>query len=487
MEPGVRVLVIEDDDVHREAVHRLVGEEYRCFDAETGRRALELLRAERFDCVLLDYRLPDYTGLKLLPSIVERQTPVVMLTAAGSQETAVEAMKMGCQDYLVKENLTKEVLSRAISNAIEKVALQRRLASTERRLERALTGANVGIWDWDLSRDDLYQSPQLSAQLGYSADEAAVAPADWRDALHPEDRDGALASVHDHLEGRSAEYAAIFRLRHKDGGYRSILSQGRADRDEEGHASRMIGVHVDITQRKVHEEQLERSYLELQQFAYAASHDLQEPLRSIAGFAELLERDLAGRVDEGSAANLRCMVDAAQRLKRLIDDLRAYVDIDSTTRPLGMTDVGEVVAEATRSLDGAFLEAGAEIVCDPLPAVMADRAQLLQLFRHLIRNAVQNRSEREPPRVRIGACRGASEWRFSVADNGVGIAPEHQRHIFEVFKRLHHRTEHAGNGIGLAICRRVAHRHGGRIWVESTRGAGSTFYFTIPAEPGAGR
>ena len=483
---AMRVLVIEDDDVHREAVHRLVGDEYQCVDAETGGRALEMLRAQRFDCVLLDYRLPDYTGLKLLPSIVERQTPVVMLTAAGSQETAVQAMKMGCQDYLVKESLTKEVLSRAIGNAIEKKALQRRLASTERRLERALTGANVGIWDWDVRSDELYQSPQLSAQLGY-APEAAGAFGDWRGALHPEDHEAALASVRDHLEGKSAEYAAIFRLLHKDGVYRWILSQGRADRDADGCPSHMIGVHVDITQRKLHEDQLERSYLELQQFAYAASHDLQEPLRSIAGFAELLERDLAGHLDEPGATNLRCMVEAARRLKNLIDDLRAYLDVGAATRELRITDLGEVVAEVVHSLDGAVRDAGAQLVCEPLPVVRADRAQLVQLFRHLLANAVLYRRESEPLRVRIAARRGASDWEFSIADNGIGIPFEHQAHVFEVFKRLHHRTEHAGNGIGLAVCRRVVHRHGGRIWVESVPGSGSTFYFTIPAEPGAGR
>lgn len=475
-----RVLVVEDDDVHREAVHRLLRGACECIDAETGRRALEQLANDRFDCVLLDYRLPDASGLKLLPEIVATDTAVIMLTAAGSQQTAVEAMKLGCQDYLVKESLTSDLLSRALENAIKTVELRRQLALTEQRLERALTHAGVGIWDWDLRDDALYLSPHLLKQLGYEPEAAWSELADWQSALHPDDRAAALERMREHIDGHTGEYSSTFRLRHRDGSYRWFLAQGKVDRDAQGRPLRMIGVHIDVTQRKAQEELLERSYLELQQFAYAASHDLQEPLRAIAGFAELLQQALPENAGDEARAHLTEMTSAARRLRTLLDDLRDYTGVDADLQPLGPTDLNDVVAEVLAILAEPVARMQAEVVSEPLPVVSVNRSQIIQLFRNLIVNALQFRAA-EAPVVRIRAERRGSEWEIAVSDNGVGIDPRYHEKIFGVFTRLHHRTAHPGNGIGLAICRRVVQRHGGRLWVESQPGAGSTFRFTLPA------
>ncbi|MDD5557186.1 MAG: CHASE4 domain-containing protein [bacterium] len=232
-------------------------------------------------------------------------------------------------------------------------------------------------------------------------------------------------------------------------------------------------------------ENLKRSNEDLEQFAYLASHDLQEPLRMVASYLRLLERRYAERLDGAAAEFIDFAVDGATRMKTLIDDILEYSRVGTSERPFEPTPVGEALDEALGNLQVALRESGASVTRDRLPTVRADRKQLVQLLQNLIANAIRFRGE-DPPAVHVSASRKGREWVVSVADNGIGIDPKYAERIFAVFQRLHGRGEYPGTGIGLALCRKIVERHGGRIWVESEPGRGATFRFTLPAGTGAG-
>jgi light-regulated signal transduction histidine kinase (bacteriophytochrome) len=247
-------------------------------------------------------------------------------------------------------------------------------------------------------------------------------------------------------------------------------------------------VNLDITERKETElrlvrysDQLKSSNEELQRFAYVASHDLQEPLRSIISFTQLLERRYRGKLDEDADEFIGFIVEGGNRMQRLIEDLLQLSRVETKAKPLSPTDAAEVVADALRLMETPIREAEATVTVEPLPTVMADAAQLAQVFTNLVGNALKYRRPDVPPEVRISAEREGRFWRFFVEDNGIGIEAEYFDRIFVIFQRLHTRDEYEGTGIGLAVVRKIVERHGGRIGVESTPGEGSTFTFTLPA------
>jgi light-regulated signal transduction histidine kinase (bacteriophytochrome) len=223
---------------------------------------------------------------------------------------------------------------------------------------------------------------------------------------------------------------------------------------------------------------LERSNLELLRFAYVASHDLQSPLRSISGFVQLLQKDYAERLDQKADHWIGRIVENTRRMQNLIQDLLAYSRVDAEAGRFEPTDFREVFDHAVAALERTLADAGAEVTCGELPTVLGERSQLVRLLQNLIDNGIKYHGERTP-RVHVAAVKNGGEWVFSVQDNGIGIAPKHKERIFDIFHRLHTQQAYAGTGIGLAVCRRVVHRHGGELWVESKPGEGSVFYFTI--------
>jgi PAS domain S-box-containing protein len=228
---------------------------------------------------------------------------------------------------------------------------------------------------------------------------------------------------------------------------------------------------------------LERSNIELKQFAYIASHDLQAPLRSISGFVQLLKQDYGGKLDPQADEWIRRATDSAQYMQTLIQDLLSYSQVDSRARPFSETDCNRAFDEAVGLLEGSIRDAGASVTREELPAIMGDRSQLVQLFVNLLSNGIKYHGD-EAPRVHASSEAAGPEWIFSIRDNGIGIAPKHHERIFDIFQRLHTRRAYPGTGIGLAVCRRVVEHHGGIIGVESIPGQGAVFRFTIPIQKG---
>ena len=224
---------------------------------------------------------------------------------------------------------------------------------------------------------------------------------------------------------------------------------------------------------------LEQSNIELQQFAYIASHDLQAPLRGIAGFAQFLQQDYQGKLDGFADEYIGQIVEGAQRMQRLISDLLAYSRVESRARAFTPTDLATVFDDAVTLLRAEIEYDGGEVTRDELPTVVGDPAQLSQLLQNLLGNAVKYHGIGSP-RVHVSAARNGSAWTIAVRDNGIGMEAKHFERIFEIFRRLHTQEQYPGTGIGLAVCRRIVLRHGGRIWVESQVGKGSTFFFTVP-------
>jgi light-regulated signal transduction histidine kinase (bacteriophytochrome) len=225
--------------------------------------------------------------------------------------------------------------------------------------------------------------------------------------------------------------------------------------------------------------ELARSNADLQQFAYVASHDLKEPLRMVASYTQLLARRYKGKLDSDADEFIRYAVDGANRMQWLINDLLAYSRVTVQDKVSEEVDCNSVLEEVLSDLRVAVEESRAVVTRAPLPTVMADRIQLGQLFQNLIGNAIKFHGK-EPPQVHVSAERRPTEWLFSVRDNGVGLDPEYAERIFVIFQRLHNREEYPGTGIGLAICKKIVERHGGRIWVVSQTDQGATFHFTLP-------
>jgi PAS domain S-box-containing protein len=256
-------------------------------------------------------------------------------------------------------------------------------------------------------------------------------------------------------------------------------------RDQDGQVTAVMGVSRDITERKLAEEQLrafsqdlERSNKELEQFAYVASHDLQEPLRVVTGYLQLIERRYKDRIDADANDFIHFAVDGVARMQQLISDLLDYCRVGTQGKSFAPTNLEAVLDKALVNLQAVIGDSGAVVTRDPLPTVEADQLQWIRLLQNLIGNGIKFRGERRPE-IHVSAREEAGHWVFSVRDNGIGIEPQYWEKVFVIFQRLHTRQKYSGTGIGLAICKRIVQRHGGRIWLESQPGQGTTFYWTI--------
>jgi signal transduction histidine kinase len=356
----LRVLVVEDDPADVELVVRALrsgGFEPESDTAQTAQEFSERIHKNSYDVVLADYNLPSWNGMETV-EVLRREgadVPVVLVSGSLGEHKAVECIKQGAADYVLKDHLAR--LSESVRRALR-----------ERKL-----------------------------------------------------------------------------------------------REEHRHSL----------------EELARSNRDLEQFAYVASHDLQEPLRMVATYTQLLAERYQGKLDENADKYIHYALEGALRMQTLVQDLLAFSRVGRHGTEFAVTECNPVVETALKNLHNAIEESKAQITCETLPAVMADRSQLVQVFQNLIGNALKFRGASAPV-IRVSAEKKRREWIFSVSDNGIGIAPEHAEIIFVIFKRLHTRAEYPGSGIGLAICQKIVERHGGRIWVESEPGKGSSFKFALP-------
>ncbi|MEO8657988.1 MAG: ATP-binding protein [Bryobacteraceae bacterium] len=301
----------------------------------------------------------------------------------------------------------------------------------------------------------------------------------WQSVHHPQRLPNVMEKWIESI--RTGEpFNMVFPLKGADGTFRPFLTRVNPVRDQKGEIVRWFGTNTDITEQREIQEQLQRANQDLEQFAYSASHDLQEPLRSVKIYSELLSERFRPQLEGQGLEFLDYVRNGATRMEMLIRDLLTYTQVATQDRPDESADANVAMKAALANLAGTISESGARISCDPLPALPVHDTHLQQLFQNLIGNAVKYRRPGVPPVVHISAQRQNASWCFDISDNGIGVEEEYRERIFGLFKRLHTGDEYSGTGIGLAICQRIVERYGGRIWVDSAPGKGSTFRFTLP-------
>jgi signal transduction histidine kinase len=479
-----RVLLVEDNADMREYLARLLGKRYRVVPAGSGEEALQVAMADPPDLVLSDVMMPGMGGFGLLAELRKhartRTVPVILLSARAGEESRVEGLDAGADDYLIKPFTAKELLARVGAH----LAMRKRREEGDRAIRESQTTLQsfydsspflMGVCEID--GEEIVAIHVNQAAENFMGAEAGTARVErkWLEHFRRSQKEGAaIRFEHEHAGDAAVCWlnAAV-----------NYLGSGPSGRP------RFSFVAEDVTEKRRAEELLRRSNQELrranedlEQFAYSASHDLQEPLRQVAVYSQLLERKFESVLDPKAREYLDWCVEGAHRMEMLIRDLLAYSQAGKTaldsSQPVDVDGVLETVRE---NLATAIEESGAVLEIAPLPKLYIHPTPLTHVFQNLISNAIKYRGE-QSPRISIGASADGSWWRFEVKDNGIGIPPEFCGQIFGLFKRLHNREAYPGTGIGLAICQRVVERYGGRIWVESTSGQGATFFFTMPKE-----
>jgi PAS domain S-box-containing protein len=490
----MRVLIVEDNAV--QAHFARAGLEKRGLEvicATTYEEAANKLLEADVNAILLDLSLPDCNGLETLFKIrsIAADIPIVILTGLDDQDIALDAVKNGAHDYLIKGQAREDSVFRCLRYAIERHKAENALRQSERRLRIILensydafisTDSNWRITEWNRLAEKTFGWARHEV-LGQGL--ALIVPQHLRRQYSREIADH-FGGSQDRVARINTEVVAI----DKEG--REFPIEIGIFRIREEVDYNYCAFVRDITERKHVEQELERrvqlrtteltrSNEELKQFAKIASHDLQEPLRAIQGFASLLAESARGRLDKDCDDFIDYILDGTERMQELIQSVLLHSSVTSEETGEVTTDCNSVVEEVLVNLSAAITESGAQLQVDNLPVVAVERWQLIQLFQNLISNAIKYRSPETEPQIFISAEISASEWLFSVRDNGIGIKSDYLDKIFDMFARLHAKEEYSGTGMGLAICKKIVTLHGGKIWVESKEGEGSIFLFTLPA------
>jgi PAS domain S-box-containing protein len=353
------------------------------------------------------------------------------------------------------------------------------LRESQSRLAMATRAGNLGLFDWDLASGSVHWTEEQEKLFGIAPGTFEGTQEAWMRRVHPEDVKEVMTAFKACAAGHQERMEFAYRALLPDASTRWLEGSARLLYGHDGQPVRLVGVCVDVTERRLSEQALRRNNEELKQFAYAASHDLQEPLRTVISYTQLLTRNARGKLAPEEKRFMQFIVESSERMMDLIRDLREYLEVSGDGSEQGPVDLNQTLATVLQNLQVAIRESGAAVSQDTLPVVLGKEAHFLQLLQNLLSNGMKYRRDGVPPVLHVSARRMDNEWEFSVRDNGQGIAREYWARVFGVFKRLHGKSI-PGTGIGLALCQRVVERYGGRIWLDSEPGAGSTFFFTLP-------
>ena len=411
--------------------------------------------------------------------LVTHETEQAKLEAKLQQERA-ERLRTEA-DNLTEQNA---LLAEIDAQKTELIALR---TAENYRLAYAINQSVDGVVITDQEGNIQFANPAWATMHGYQPDTLAGRPLSMFFAPAKFDKDHAQFFAQVHKKG-TAE-GELTHLHHEGRTFPAMMTAALL-RDTEGDPSGLVCIGRDITLQKEAEanlkralRDLQRSNEELKQFAFVTSHDLQEPLRTITSYLQLIQKRYADIIDPSGRTFIQAAVSGAARMKKLMADFLTFSDVETPNFALEETDLNQVLQRARHNLAAALNESEAVLTYDPLPVVMANEAQLTQLLQNLLSNAIKFHKPEEPPQVEVTAKRGDSYWTITVRDHGIGYDPKYSEHIFELFKRLHSRDAYEGTGMGLAICKRIVERHDGHIWSTSTPGEGATFSFTLPIQP----
>lgn len=383
------------------------------------------------------------------------------------------------------ENKNQKYLNR-LKNITEELTL------SNKRYTVVTKATNNIIWDWDFKKNKVSWGESLTKIFGYPNLENHSTW--WTDKIHPEDKERVAQKFNEFVETSNKErWSDEYRIITESGSIRHIYDRGYLLFNKKGKPIRMIGSLEDISIRKINEEQLKElnlqinkrveelavSNAELEQFAYIASHDLQEPLRMITRFLSEIQRKYSDNLDDKGKEYIHYAVDGAHRMRNLILDLLEYSRVGKFDQTIETIDLNALIEEVTNYHEAFIKENNAVVKWSNLPAIKNRKTPIQLVFQNLISNALKYHSPSEPPEIEITHQDLGDHWLFLVKDNGIGIDPMFSEKIFIIFQRLHAKHEYSGTGIGLAICKKIIEAQGGKIWVESEEGQGSTFCFTV--------
>ena len=372
------------------------------------------------------------------------------------------------------------MIAQWIGHEISEAQYLKRLRESEERYELAAKGSASALWDWDVEEDTIYWSgPFLSVLKHEDANEMPTNSLEFDALVHPDDRERLKNKMAEHFKTR-VPFALELRVKRADGRYIWTYNRAQALWDFKGNAVRMCGSMTNIDDRKRAEEELQRSNQELEQYAGVVAHDLHQPLRAVQGFLDLLVMTTGDKLDSRGKEYIGHAVSAAEHMSVIIDELLEYSRYNAGQLEKTSFDSGEELQNIADLLQSLVEGKGGKIILNgPFPQISYDQKQFSRLVVNLIENAVKYGSE-EPPVIKISADEDEVYWRFSIADNGIGIAEKYLDSIFDMFARLKVKTSVNGTGIGLAVCRKIVEGHGGKIKAESEEGRGTTFIFTVP-------